>query len=197
MDRRMKNGYALGLAVLLWFHPTLWAADGASPGQRATNSTATQKPPSPSPAASRQTPSSQGSPQGPAKVTDTGLAITPQTRALLQTEMQAMMKALQATQTALLSGDWEIAARLSEQMRDSYVLGKRLSDEQKSDLGQRLPEDFRQLDGGLRWEAGRLADAARKQDRELAAFHYYRMVERCIICHAVYAQDRFPGFAAQ
>jgi acetyl/propionyl-CoA carboxylase alpha subunit len=40
----------------------------------------------------------------------------------------------------------------------------------------------------------RVARAAAAHDAELVAFHYSRLIESCVQCHAAYARSRFPGF---
>ena len=42
---------------------------------------------------------------------------------------------------------------------------------------------------------GKLAHAAEARDYELASYHYARLIEGCAQCHAMYAKDKFPGFA--
>lgn len=115
---------------------------------------------------------------------------------LLRAEMRELITASQAISVALPTGDWAQIEATSEQMRESYILKKKLTEAQKKELGS-LPEPFKQLDEQFHLKAEKLAHAASAHDAELTAFYFARLLEGCAECHAAYAQQRFPGLAVQ
>ena len=116
------------------------------------------------------------------------------TMALLQEEMRELLLASQSMAISIVSGDWASIQHLSRKIRDSYVMARNLTDTQKQELADKLPERFKQLDSEFHARAGRLESAAINKDAELTVFHYYRLLEACTVCHAEYAASRFPGF---
>jgi hypothetical protein len=124
------------------------------------------------------------------------LRLSPPLRALLQEEMREITRGTQALVVAMASADWPAIAEIGERIHGSYILHRKLSPAQRQELGRALPAGFRQLDGEFHARAQKLAQAARARDRELAAFHFSRMIEGCAGCHAAYAGSRFPGFAS-
>jgi cytochrome c556 len=71
---------------------------------------------------------------------------------------------------------------------------KKLTPAQAKELANALPEQFKQLDAEFHQRAEKLGAAATAHDPELAVFHYSRLVESCVRCHASFAGKRFPGF---
>lgn len=116
---------------------------------------------------------------------------------LLRAEMQAILAAIKLLPAGIATADWQSVATTSEQIRNSYLLQQKLSPEQRSELASKLPDYFKRLDAGFHLEANKLEMAARQHDPQLAAFHYYRMLESCTACHTTYASTRFPNFSHQ
>jgi hypothetical protein len=125
----------------------------------------------------------------------TGLTMSPELLELFRAEMRELLGASQAISLALPVGDWANVAATSEKMRKSYVLEKKLTVAQREEL-ESLPERFKRLDEQFHMRAEKLAHAASQKDAELTAFHYARLLEGCAGCHAIYARQRFPGFAS-
>lgn len=123
-----------------------------------------------------------------------GISVSPDLLELFRAEMRGLLGGTQAISAALPVGDWAGVAATSEQMRNSYILEKKLTKAQRAEL-EGLPQDFRVLDEQLHGRADKLARAASAKDAELAAFHYGRLLETCAGCHAIYAKQRFPGFS--
>lgn len=121
--------------------------------------------------------------------------LSPQLRDLLRQEMREVASGTQALAIALASADWKTLHDTSARIRASYILAKKLTPAQRQELERGLPAGFKQLDADFHARAQKLALAAEARDRELAAFHFSRMVESCATCHAAYAKTRFPGFA--
>lgn len=116
------------------------------------------------------------------------------TRALLQEEMRGIGSGMQTLTTALAAADWKTLQTTAEQIRDSYILVRRLSTEQRKELLHLLPNGFRVLDRNFHRRADRLAAAAQTRDSDLATFYLYRMMDSCVACHSQYAGERFPAF---
>ena len=122
------------------------------------------------------------------------LSMSPDLLELLRAEMRELESASQAISLALPAGDWAQIAATGEKMHDSYILAKKLTEAQRTELAS-LPEPFKRLDEQFHAEAEKLAHAAHEKDAELTAFWFSRLLEGCAGCHAAYAQQRFPGFA--
>ncbi len=114
---------------------------------------------------------------------------------LLRAEMQALLGAVQTIPAGIATGDWQRVAETSTKAGASYILAQKLTAQQRQELKEKLPDLFKHLDAAFHAEAEKLAAAARQHDAQLSSFHYYRMLETCTACHAVYATTRFPGFA--
>lgn len=133
--------------------------------------------------------------QEPPTSTD-DLKLSQELRSLLQTEMREIAGASQAIVMAFVMGDWQSIQHTSEQIRASYVMERNISDSQKQELEDKLPDHFKRLDSEFHARAERLGLAAAAEDPEIVAFHYYRMLETCATCHAAFAKSRFPGFSS-
>jgi len=133
--------------------------------------------------------------ESPASTDD--LHLSEDVRTLLIAEMRGIAGASQAVAISLVSGDWVSIQRVSETIRDSYVMEQNLTDVQRQELKTKLPDRFKQLDIEFHGRAERLGSAAAAGNAEIVAFHYYRMLETCVACHTAYAKSRFPGFSSE
>ena len=122
------------------------------------------------------------------------LHLSPQLAELLRAEMRALLTGIQAIASGIASADWKTVADNSAQIRTSYILDQKLTPALREELDDSLPEHFKRLDSNFHLEAGKLEAAATSYDSQLATFHYYRLLESCTTCHALYASSRFPGF---
>lgn len=122
------------------------------------------------------------------------LQLTPQLMELLRAEMQALLTGIQSLATGIATADWKNVADISAQIRASYILDQKLTPAQREELNTSLPEHFKRLDSDFHLEAKKLEAAATSHDQQLVTFHYYRLIETCTDCHALYAALRFPGF---
>jgi len=113
---------------------------------------------------------------------------------LLRAEMRALLTGIQSLAAGIATADWDSVADKSAQIRASYILDQKLTPAQRNELNVSLPEYFKRLDSGFHLEAKKLEAAAAHHDEQLAVFHYYRLIESCTACHAIYAVSRFPGF---
>jgi cytochrome c556 len=124
------------------------------------------------------------------------LKLSPGLLGLLQAEMREIAHGVQGVALSLAIGDWRSIQETSAKMRASYIMEKKLTPAQASELEKALPAQFKQLDAEFHQRAEKLEAAAAAHDPELAAFHYSRLVESCARCHSAFARKRFPGFAS-
>ena len=123
-----------------------------------------------------------------------GPELTARLKELLTKEMQQVGQATSDLALAISAGDHASVMRLGVAVRDSFILKKSLTAQDKKDLMSAVPPEFIALDRRFHAMAGKLADAAEIMDSELQGFYYSKMLEACISCHAQFAVDRFPGF---
>ena len=118
--------------------------------------------------------------------------LSPELRALLSKEMIAVQEAMMAIIPAYSSGDNTEVASIARQIKDSFILQQKLTEEQKKELHTKLPEDFLQLDQRFHYNAGMLQHAAEMNKTELVSFYFSQLSEACAGCHARFATHRFP-----
>ena len=123
------------------------------------------------------------------------LHLSPGSLELLRAEMRALLGGIQSLPAGIATADWKGVAETGARIRSSYILDQKITPAQRQELGSSLPDYFKRLDSDFHLEAGKLESAAINHDAQLAAFHYYRLIEACTVCHAKYALSRFPGFA--
>lgn len=124
-----------------------------------------------------------------------GVKLSPELQNLLRAEMREITSGVQGIAVSLATADWQAIRETSTKIRTSYIMEKKLTPAQAKELEKALPERFKQFDAEFHQRAERLGDAAAAHDAELVAFHYSRLVESCVLCHAAYAKSRFPGFS--
>ena len=122
-----------------------------------------------------------------------GPKLTARLKELLTKEMQQVGEATSDLALAISAGDHASVMRLGVAVRDSFILKKSLTAQDKEDLMSAIPPEFVALDRRFHGMAGKLADAAEMKDSELQGFYYSKMLEACVSCAQV-AMDRFPGF---
>ena len=127
---------------------------------------------------------------------DAGFTLPEDLRDILREEMQEVETNASALVSALARADWKRVERLAVNIGGSYILERKLNEAQKHALQKILPAPFKEADARFHQTAHKLAKAARSRDAELAGFYFYRMTQSCTECHAHYATERFPDFAA-
>lgn len=120
--------------------------------------------------------------------------LSPGLKALLVEEMQEVKKGMESLVTSIASGDWQAIEETGHHIKHSYILKKRLTDEQKQELMKALPEGFKFLDKKFHYYAGMLSHVAKERDIELVQYYRSKMSETCTACHARFASARFTGF---
>jgi cytochrome c556 len=124
------------------------------------------------------------------------ISLSPDVLNLLREEMREIAGGVQGVALSLATADWKSIEETSTKIRASYIMEKKLTPAQAKELANALPEQFKQLDAEFHQRAEKLGAAAAGHDPELAVFHYSRLVESCVRCHAAFAGKRFPGFAS-
>ena len=125
-----------------------------------------------------------------------GIVLSPDVLNLLREEMREIAMGVQGIALSLVTADWRSIEKTSTKIRASYIMEKKLTSAQATQLEKALPEQFKRLDAEFHQRAEKLGAAAAGHDPELAVFHYSRLVESCVRCHASFAGKRFPGFAS-
>ena len=122
------------------------------------------------------------------------LKLVPKLRAALLAEMAGLKTGVAELSVSLAGGEWEKTAQRATRIRDSYIMKQKLSRAELEQLEHSLPADFVAIDQRFHQHAEGLAQAAHKQDHELAVFYFAKMLEGCGSCHANYAAHSFPGY---
>lgn len=122
------------------------------------------------------------------------LKMSPELIEILRAEMRELLTGVQSLPAAIAIANWQSVANTSSQIRASYILDKELTAAQRKELNIALPEHFKRLDADFHLEAKKLELAAEAHDAQLSTFHFYRLLEACTACHAMYASSKFPGF---
>lgn len=125
-----------------------------------------------------------------------GIVLSPDVLNLLREEMREIASGVQGVALSLATANWRSIEETSNKIRASYIMEKKLTSAQVKELDKALPEQFKRLDAEFHQRAEKLGAAAAAHDPELAIFHYSRLVESCVRCHASFAGKRFPGFAS-
>jgi len=122
--------------------------------------------------------------------------LSPELRALLKQEMVSIEKGMKAIIPAYISGELSEISEIAGQIKSSYILKQRISEAQKHELHEKLPQDFISKDQELHKYAGMLEHASKEKNTELIVFYYSKLLESCVGCHSQYAGHRFPNLTS-
>ncbi|MFA7593556.1 MAG: hypothetical protein WCY26_07440 [Thiohalobacteraceae bacterium] len=123
------------------------------------------------------------------------LGLSQGTQELLQAEMRGLEAGMQLLVPAIAQGDWKTIADTGKRIHASYIMAQSLTDAQRHELEDKLPEHFIILDTQFHHEAEGLVQAAEQRDAGLAALRFYRLLDGCVSCHTSFAADRFEGLS--
>ncbi len=118
-------------------------------------------------------------------------------RSLLTKEMLALENGMKALIPAYVAGNFEEIATIASKMEKSYILKQEITEHQKHELAEKLPQAFLEKDGQFHHYAGQLQHVAEQKNRELIGFYYSKLLESCVSCHSAYATHRFPGLGRE
>ncbi|KAF0166226.1 MAG: hypothetical protein FD157_845 [Rhodocyclaceae bacterium] len=124
-----------------------------------------------------------------------GPKLTPRLKQMLSEEMLSVKQAVKMILDGLIVGDHPLVATQAQQIHDSFILARGLTEQDKKDLMKAATPEFLKLDGEFHLTAKKLADSALRKDYELQRFYYSRLVDSCQNCHSQYATDKFPAFS--
>lgn len=124
-----------------------------------------------------------------------GPKLTPRLKQMLSEEMLSVKQSVKMILDGLITGDHPMVATQAQQIHDSFILQRSLTEKDKKDLMKAAKPEFLVLDGEFHQTAKKLADAATNKDYELQRFYYARLVDSCQSCHSQYATDKFPAFS--
>ena len=130
-----------------------------------------------------------------ANSTPQDVTLSPDLLNLLRAEMREISGGVQGMALAIATGDWRSIQATSAKIRASYILDRKLTAAQATELTTALPERFKTLDAEFHHRAGQIGAAAAARDAELVVFHYSRLLEGCTACHSGFAKSRFPAFS--
>lgn len=122
------------------------------------------------------------------------LALPEDIRQLVRQEMNEVKKGMESLVFFIATGQWQQIEQVGNAVKSTYIMKKTLTPEQMQQLHGALPDGFKRLDKSFHGYAGKLADAAARQDMELVQYYRLRMNQSCTDCHSQFARDRFPGF---
>lgn len=118
--------------------------------------------------------------------------LSPELRALLKQEMQAIQQGMQQMVPAFVSGDLEEVSAIAGNIKSSFIMKQKITSAQKHELHKKLPKDFIAKDQQFHKYAGMLEHVSEEGHTELVSFYYSKMLESCVGCHSAHATHRFP-----
>lgn len=127
--------------------------------------------------------------------TSQNLQLSPGLLALLNQEMGLIQQGMMDLVPAIAAGEWDKVSALGEKIKKSFILKQKLTDEQKAELHQVLPQQFIEMDQDFHKSAGMLAHAAEMKNADVVNFYFYKLNAACVSCHGTYAAERFPGLS--
>ena len=124
-------------------------------------------------------------------------SLTPELRTLLSKEMVGIEKGMKDIFTNIIYGKYGNVKKIATNIKNSFILKKKLTKSQKVELHTKLPKEFLLIDKSLHQDAGALARAADLKDVTLMNFYYSRMTNTCVKCHSKFAKSKFSDFKMQ
>jgi len=124
-----------------------------------------------------------------------GPKLTPRLKQMLAEEMLSVKQASKQILDGLVVGDHSLVATQAQQIHDSFILERSLTEQDKKDLMKAAAPEFLMLDSQFHMTAKKLSEAALHKDYELQRIYYSRLVDSCQTCHSQFATDTFPDFS--
>jgi len=123
---------------------------------------------------------------------ETELSLSRNVKRLLSAEMNGIQKGMTVLAIAIPAGHWDQIAQTAGQMKDSYIMNRKLSPKEREELHHSLPAGFQALDRVFHETAGLLKKAASEHNIEMVNSYFCKLNETCVQCHSLYAAKRFP-----
>ena len=120
-------------------------------------------------------------------------SLSTELRGLLSMEMLEIEKGMKQIFSHMVRGEYEEVNRIALNIRDSFILKKKLSKAQVAEL-KTLPKSFLMLDQSFHEAAGDLANASEFGDKATVVEYYQKMAAKCVQCHSTFATHRFENF---
>ena len=124
-------------------------------------------------------------------------ALSPNVRGLLSQEMLHIEKGMQQIFSNIVRGEYETIAKTAEDIQNSFIFKKKLTDAQRAELKAKIPQSFIKTDFAFHQLAGKLSMAAEYGDKETVQKYFSEMTQTCVKCHSTYATQRFPVFTEE
>jgi len=124
-------------------------------------------------------------------------ALSPEVRGLLSQEMLHIEKGMQQIFSNIVKGEYESIAKTAEDIQNSFIFKKKLTDAQRAELKANLPKSFIVTDRAFHELSGKLAMAAEYGDKATVQQYFSEMTQTCVKCHSTYATQRFPAFTEE
>jgi len=113
---------------------------------------------------------------------------------ILSAEMNAVQSGMTNLSIAVPAGHWEDIAQTAKNIKEGYIMKKKLSNKEMDEFQSSLPAGYRELDSQFNKIAGRLLQAAGQHDSVQVSLYLCQLNESCVKCHSQYAAKRFPDF---
>jgi len=123
---------------------------------------------------------------------ETELSLSKNIKRILSAEMNGIQKGMTVLAIAIPAGHWDDIAQTAGQMKESYIMNRKLTTKEREELHHSLPAGFQALDHEFHETAGLLKKAAAERNKELVHSYFCRLNETCVQCHSQYATKRFP-----
>lgn len=122
------------------------------------------------------------------------IQMSKQLKRILSAEMNGIQSGMTGLAIAIPAGHWEDIIEISTNMKETYIMKKKLSTGQISNFKRSLPQGYLDIDRKFHEAAAQLGDAAREHNASSLILYFAKMNESCVECHSKYAVKRFQGF---
>lgn len=115
-------------------------------------------------------------------------------KSLLSQEMIAVEISMKNIFSSMIAGNYENIEEEARGIKNSFILKKKLTQEQKHELHTTVSSEFITQDKAFHETAGKLASAAEFEDKEDVTMYFNQMTNSCVKCHSTFATHRFTNF---
>ncbi len=115
-------------------------------------------------------------------------------KTLLSQEMIAVEISMKNIFSNMIAGNYEAIEKEATGIKNSFILKKKLTQEQKHELHTTVSKEFITQDKTFHATAGKLASAAEFEDIKDVNMYFNQMTNSCVKCHSTFATHRFSNF---